>query len=136
MVMKLYYSGFGDYNEFVVADSEEQAILKVGIKINAPFLPIKVTEIDSVDDYEIHPVFPAHLTHRFLTNTETTEAEAKTVNTTFAEKTIEADKCEISHEEIEIKSEISLRHCKKCEFTCETQGQLLAHYREFHSKGD
>ena len=113
MVMKLYYGGFGDYMDFVVAENEEQAVLKVGIKINAPFLPIKVTEIVEVDGYIV-----------------------QIANTTFAEKPIEAEKVEISHEEIEIKSEISLRHCKKCEFTCETQGQLLAHYREFHSKGD
>lgn len=30
--------------------------------------------------------------------------------------------------------ETKLRHCKKCDFTCETQGQLLKHYREAHSK--
>ena len=30
--------------------------------------------------------------------------------------------------------ETALRHCKKCDFTCETQGQLLRHYREFHAK--
>ena len=115
MVMKLYYGGFGDYMEFVVADSEEQATLKVGIKINAPFLPIKVTEIAEVDGY--------------IVQIANSEIKAEIANTTFAEKPIEA-------EEVEIKSEISLRHCKKCEFTCETQGQLLAHYREFHSKGD
>jgi hypothetical protein len=28
-----------------------------------------------------------------------------------------------------------LRHCKKCDFTCENQGELLAHYREAHPKG-
>ena len=106
MVMKLYYGGFGDYNEFVVAENEEQAILKVGIKINAPFLPIKVTEIVEVDGYIV-----------------------QIANTTFAENVVEA-------EEVEITAEKTLRHCKKCEFTCETQGQLLAHYREFHSKGD
>ena len=106
MVMKLYYGGFGDYMEFVVAENEEQAILKVGIKINAPFLPIKVTEIVKVDGYIV-----------------------QITNTTFAEKPIEA-------EEVEITAEKTLRHCKKCDFTCETQGQLLAHYREFHSKGD
>jgi len=38
-------------------------------------------------------------------------------------------------EEIETTDEIKLRHCKKCDFTCETQGQLLKHYREEHSKG-
>jgi hypothetical protein len=27
-----------------------------------------------------------------------------------------------------------LRHCKKCDFTCESQGELLKHYREAHSK--
>ena len=106
MVMKLYYGGFGDYMEFVVAENEEQAILKVGIKINAPFLPIKVTEIAEVDGYNI-----------------------QIANTTFAEKPIEA-------EEVEITAEKTLRHCKKCDFTCDTQGQLLRHYRESHTKGD
>ena len=46
------------------------------------------------------------------------------------------DEIEIENKEIEIKSENSLRHCKKCEFTCETQGQLLKHYRESHTKED
>lgn len=26
------------------------------------------------------------------------------------------------------------KHCKKCDFTCDNQGQLLAHYREAHPK--
>lgn len=30
--------------------------------------------------------------------------------------------------------ELNVKHCKKCEFTCENQGQLLAHYREVHPK--
>ena len=113
MVMKLYYGGFGDYNEFVVADSEEQAVSKVGVKINAPFLPIKVTEIVEVDGYIV-----------------------QIANTTFAEKPIEAEEVEISQIETEIKGENSLRHCKKCDFTCDNQGELLAHYREKHPKGD
>ena len=119
MAMKLYYGGFGDYNEFVVADSEEQAILKVGIKINAPFLPIKVNEITEIDGFTIQPV------------------------ATSDEKPVEVEEVEIKVDEIsnivdvsEIKVEIPLRHCKKCDFTCETQGQLLAHYREIHTKGD
>jgi len=29
-----------------------------------------------------------------------------------------------------------LRHCKKCDFTCENQGELLAHYRTAHPKGE
>ena len=112
MVMKLYYGGFGDYMEFVVADSEEQAILKVGIKINAPFLPIKVTEIQNIDGYHIRidgwDVSPI---------------------TTFAENVVEA-------EEVEITVEKTLRHCKKCDFTCDNQGVLMKHYAEKHPKGD
>ena len=50
--MKLYYGGFGNYMEFVVADSEEQAILKIGTKINAPFLPITASEIQNIDGYQ------------------------------------------------------------------------------------
>lgn len=26
------------------------------------------------------------------------------------------------------------RHCKKCDFKCDTQGELLTHYREKHPK--
>jgi hypothetical protein len=26
------------------------------------------------------------------------------------------------------------KHCKKCNFTCDNQGELLAHYREIHPK--
>lgn len=29
---------------------------------------------------------------------------------------------------------LNVKYCKKCEFTCENQGQLLAHYREAHPK--
>lgn len=28
----------------------------------------------------------------------------------------------------------TLKHCKKCDFTCENQGELLAHYRAIHPK--
>lgn len=47
--------------------------------------------------------------------------------TTIDEKLVET-------EEVKNTSEAKLRHCKKCDYTCETQGQLLAHYRENHSK--
>jgi hypothetical protein len=30
--------------------------------------------------------------------------------------------------------EKATKHCKKCDFTCDNQGQLLAHYREAHPK--
>ena len=119
MAMKLYYGGFGDYLEYTVAENEEQAIKNIGIKINAPFLPITAKEITEVDGYEIKPIVD------------------------YTENAIEAEEIEIKVDEIsnivdvsEIKVEIPLRHCKKCDFTCETQGQLLAHYREIHTKGD
>ena len=119
MAMKLYYGGFGAYFEYTVAETEAEAIKNIGIKINAPFLPITATEITEVDGYLIEPV------------------------TTSEKKPIEAEEVEIKVDEIsnivdvsEIKVEIPLRHCKKCDFTCETQGQLLAHYREIHTKGD
>ena len=122
MVMKLYYGGFGDYNEFVVAENEEQAILKVGIKINAPFLPIKVTEIVEVDGY--------------IVQIANSEIKAEIANTTFAEKPIEAEEVEISQIETEIKAEVILRHCKKCDFVCDNQGVLMKHYATEHPKGD
>jgi len=31
-------------------------------------------------------------------------------------------------------NETSLKHCKKCDFTCDNQGEFLAHYREKHPK--
>jgi hypothetical protein len=34
----------------------------------------------------------------------------------------------------EIKEETPQKHCKKCEFTCDTQGELLAHYKTAHPK--
>lgn len=49
-------------------------------------------------------------------------------------------KTRFKHEEPQPELEISaspsetIRHCKKCEFTCETQGELLRHYRECHPK--
>jgi len=30
--------------------------------------------------------------------------------------------------------EIKVKHCKKCDFTCTNQGDLLYHYRSFHAK--
>lgn len=39
--------------------------------------------------------------------------------------------------EEEIKNSLNVdlkKHCKKCDFTCDNQGELLAHYRESHKK--
>lgn len=38
---------------------------------------------------------------------------------------------EVEKEDSETKP---LKHCKKCDFTCDNQGELLAHYREVHPK--
>ena len=27
-----------------------------------------------------------------------------------------------------------IKHCKKCDFTCTNQGDLMSHYRHFHAK--
>lgn len=42
--------------------------------------------------------------------------------------------CTWDKEEIEIVNIEKKKHCKKCDFKCDNQGLLLAHYREFHSK--
>ena len=42
----------------------------------------------------------------------------------------------LTPQETEKIDETTVRHCKKCDFTCETQGELLKHYREIHPKGD
>ena len=109
MGMKLYYGGFGDYLTYTVAENEQKAIENIGKKINAPYLPITAEEISVVDGFEIRPYG------------KNEEIPVEISNST---------------EEIEIKVEIALRHCKKCDFTCETQGELLKHYRESHAKGD
>ena len=105
MAMKLYYGGFGDYRVFAVAENEQEAIDVIGKKINAPFLPVTVEEISEVDGYSVVVG---------VANKAETPAETK--------------------ETAEPIEETTQRHCKKCDFTCETQGQLLRHYREFHAK--
>ena len=109
MALKLYYGGFGDSFVFTAAENEASAITKIGEKINAPFLPITAQEISEVDGLRI----------------SVCEGDVKT----------EAPASE-TPQETETIDEVSTRHCKKCDFTCETQGELLRHYREFHPKGD
>ena len=62
------------------------------------------------------------------------EQVGKKINAPFLPVTVE----EISEiDGFQIRPESTeLRHCKKCDFTCENQGELLAHYREKHPKGD
>ena len=109
MALKLYYGGFGDSFVFTAAENEASAISQIGEKINAPFLPITAQEISEVDGHAI----------------SLCGCDAKT-------------EIPISEtpQETETIDDVSLRHCKKCDFTCETQGQLMRHYREIHPKGD
>ena len=109
MALKLYYGGFGDSFVFTAAENEASAITKIGEKINAPFLPITAQEISGVDGYAIS-LFGCDV------KTEAPVSETP--------------------QETEKSDETTVRHCKKCDFTCETQGELLRHYREFHPKGD
>ena len=109
MALKLYYGGFGDSFVFTAAENEASAITKIGEKINAPFLPITAQEISEVDGYEIGILYG------------NVKAEAPVSETPQETETID---------------ESTVRHCKKCDFTCETQGELLRHYREIHPKGD
>lgn len=111
MALKLYYGGFGDYRVFAVAENEQEAIDVIGKKINAPFLPVTVEEISEVDGYSV------------VIGMDT----AKTVKTAD-------ENLPIPDETAEPIEETTLRHCKKCDFTCETQGELLKHYRECHPK--
>lgn len=37
-------------------------------------------------------------------------------------------------EVVEELKEENKKHCKKCDFTCDNQGELMAHYRESHPK--
>jgi len=109
VALKLYYGGFGDSFVFTAAENEASAIIKIGEKINAPFLPITAQEISEVDGYGIS----------FCGCDVKTEAPVSE-----------------TPQETETIDEATVRHCKKCDFTCETQGELLKHYREIHPKGD
>ena len=111
MVLKLYYGGFGDSFAFTVEEDEASAIAKIGEKINAPFLPITAHEISEVDGYQIVPTCTPRSGYMAVVTEDTPEAKTETTIT-------------------------DVRHCKKCDFTCETQGELLKHYREIHPKGD
>lgn len=107
--MRLFYGGFGDYMAFAVAEDTQGAIEKIGEKIKAPWLPVTAEEIVEVDGFEIRPVIHGDSPEAVI---------SATVDPAEPEKPSD------------------LRHCKKCDFACETQGQLLAHYREMHPKGD
>ena len=50
------------------------------------------------------------------------------------EPAIEVDVAELEIGEItaETIAEPKLRHCKKCDFVCDNQGDLMRHYREQH----
>lgn len=104
--MNLYYGGFGDYKTFTVAKDTQSAIESIGKKINAPFLPVTVEEISEVDGFSIAPTAAGVVVSKMETTT------------------------------VEEEKPVTLRQCKKCDFACESQGELLKHYRECHPKGE
>ena len=107
MGMNLYYGGYGDYMEFTVAENEEIAVMQIGARINAPFLPVRAEKIDAVDGYEIRPVEKG------------AAIDAKPIAQPAPKTDTDAP---------------VLRHCKQCDFTCENQGDLLRHYKTVHGK--
>lgn len=118
--MKLYYGGFGDYKTFTVAPDNQSAIESIGKKINAPFLPVTVEEISEVDGFSIVPSLELNLTAD-LGSTLPVSA---------------CDEVGVAKDTQDEEKPVSLRQCKKCDFACESQGELLKHYREAHPKGD
>lgn len=93
MGLKLYFGGCGVYQQFTVAETEDEAKKKIGEKIGV-YLPVDVALIDDIDGYKIIAVSDTPV----------------------------------------VATDETLRHCKKCDFTCESQGELLKHYREAHPK--
>lgn len=67
------------------------------------------------------PLLTKLLAQRFRHENNTESAQIKPENTVQPSETIDEPKT---------------RHCKKCDFTCDNQGDLLAHYRKEHPKGD
>jgi len=108
--MNLYYGGCGNYQEFVVAENLEDAKKKIGAKLNAPYLPIEAKVLDSIDGYTVLAV------ENGKTPEEKTDSEEIKLGN------LSADAPE--------------KHCKQCDFTCVNQGELLAHYRKSHPKGE
>lgn len=56
------------------------------------------------------------------------ELKAETVGDKVAKTVIIPETTIITEKQPKI-DETKLKHCKKCDFTCENQGDLLAHYR-------
>ncbi len=76
------------------------------------------------DDNEIIQRALGFFDHIQLRSEPEGERVKKTVNTPVMTITKNSDKEE----------DIKLKHCKKCDFVCENQGELLAHYRDKHPK--
>ena len=209
MGLKLYYGGFGQYKAFAVADDMDGAVRNIGLKLNAPFLPITAEEISEVDGCSIAPngrntvavpdtgigdlsdgyhTFNELYHHRavlfsvicnsnpdkawkskhhddgtmydgmFIVGIETPEGQATYhydiepywdmfrvkelpnapkwdghTPTDAINRIFTLGKAEAKPVEAEIA--VTLRHCKKCDFTCDNQGDLMRHYATVHPKG-
>lgn len=78
------------------------------------------------DDEEIIKRALGYFDYIQLQATESSERVQKTV---FVPPMTITTKEELKEEKTDSK-----KHCKKCDFTCENQGELLAHYKEAHPK--
>lgn len=77
------------------------------------------------------------LLFRFDNNGEFITEDAELIKK--LERKFRHDEASVNEEMVEYlevtPTESKLRHCRKCDFACETQGELLRHYREQHPKG-
>lgn len=56
--MRLYHGGFRGVTTFVVAENEQDAIAKIGTKLNMAYLPVEVEAIGDIDGYKIALIDP------------------------------------------------------------------------------
>lgn len=54
--MNLYYGGFGKYQYYTVAESNEEAVKQIQEQYNLKALPVTVKEINDIDGYKIVPL--------------------------------------------------------------------------------
>ena len=128
MGMNLFYGGYGNYMDFTVATDESEAIKQLGEKINAPFLPVTARLIDGIDGFAITPTDGAVAARTSAGVITRDEAE------TPPDADAESDDTETDVYPITVTAP-TLRHCKKCDFVTESQGELMRHYATAHPKG-
>ena len=100
----------------MIFKSEPNMLVRPARK-TGPFKRIKPFRFDANGLYETDNV---HLIKMMARRFESVDV---VVSTKKEEKTVK-----------EPKTEVKMRKCKKCDFECETQGELLKHYRTDHKE--